>query len=165
MQPNHVQIMVYCVVRSSAVSYDRGHRDNFKGADFTRLASGTPPTAGFANGAGENSQAFGSDVLVYTHGTAPMRYEMRCCGVSDLGGTRRPYPMREVYCMELKRGRISILRAPDDIAFVHMAKFEVTALVSAAEGGYRMGFVMRWLERKEYFYLAPRLRNGMVTKT
>ena len=72
--------------------------------------------------------------------------------------------MREVYCVELKHGFISVLRAPDDIPFVHMAKFDFAKIGPDELPGYRMAFVMRWLQRKEYFYEEPRLRYGMVTK-
>ena len=166
--PTHCQLLLYYWLLRCAMN---GHRDNSSSSDIEKMAEGLGiGTEGHASAGAVNSQRVGSNVLVFTTGTAPMVFTLAFAHADDILENREEYVVHPRYQMELCGGTLSILDPVDDLVFTHGAKFSGNFRISAVDGDrswWRKGWTFRWLQAPEDFYedtRGLRLSAARVTK-
>jgi hypothetical protein len=151
LPPNSLQLLYSSKVKGTHLG---SHRDNYVSADFHECVRGTthddPAVAGAAPPSGrgqlENSQAYGSNVLVYTvtHAAAT-KYELRAPAAARPLAPRKQYPKldhSELYTAKLDTGKLTILHPKDDLVCTHSSAFDAD---ETEEEGWRVGYALRWL--------------------
>ena len=103
----------------------------------------------------ENSQRIGSEVLLYTEGTAPMDFILSFPRADGLDDGIHSYVKTSVFTVRLGRGTLMVFKDLDDQFFCHEAEFERRVLEAADAAGYRMCFVFRWCVSVKHFRGPP----------
>jgi hypothetical protein len=103
----------------------------------------------------KNSQRLGSEVLLYTEGTAPMDFSLLFPPRSDLDTSNDNYVQRSIFTVKLGRGTLMIFKDCDDQFFCHEARFDDSTLLAADPSGYRLCFVFRWCTSVKNFRMPP----------
>ena len=94
-------------------------------------------------------QVVGSNVLVYTTGTAPMTFTLSFPPRDSVLKDPTCYVVKPAYQMRCGAGTLSVLDAVDDLILTHGADFE---LLDGDETSWRVGWTWRWLQADEEFY-------------
>lgn len=147
--PTHCQVLLYYwLLRANMGS----HRDNSSSADVKRFAEGQGLSgAGHSSGGAVNSQKVGSNVLVFTTGTAPMTFTLSFPPRDDVLAKRKEYIVRPAFQMRCGTGTLSVLDPVDDLILTHGASFEITN-IDGSPAWWRVGWTYRWLQAEEDFY-------------
>ena len=130
------------------------HRDNYT-VRHLRAMLENDTAAGSTHGNMENSQRLGSEVLLYTEGTAPMDFALSFPPSTALGTGIQNYVRRAVFTVQLSRGTLMIFKDIDDQFFCHEAFFDAQTLHTAEASGHRLCFVFRWCTSVKNFRLPP----------
>ena len=152
--PTHCQLLLYYVLFASAMGR---HRDNYTVRHLKAMLDGESSAGSTQNTAAgmENSQRIGSEVLVYTEGTAPMDFILSFPRADGLTDGIRSYVKTSVFTVQLGRGTLMVFKDLDDQFFCHEAEFERHVLEAADAAGYRMCFVFRWCVSVKHFRGPP----------
>ena len=94
---------------------------------------------GSHHGGDANSQATGSNVLVWTEGDADMTFALSFFPDGRISASRDEYVMHPLYSVPLGSGTLLVFSPIDDLNFCHEAFFAHDA------HGCRFAFVFRWL--------------------
>ena len=121
------------------------HRDNYTVRHLKAMLQ--EDTTGAAGGTEhaimKNSQRLGSEVLLYTEGTAPMDFSLLFPPRSDLDTSNDNYVQRSIFTVKLGRGTLMIFKDCDDQFFCHEARFDDSTLLAADPSGYSVQAVLR----------------------
>jgi hypothetical protein len=152
--PTHCQLLLYYVLFASAMGR---HRDNYTVRHLKAMLDGESSAGSTQNTAAgmENSQRIGSEVLVYTEGTAPMDFILSFPRADGLTDGISSYVKTSVFTVRLGRGTLMVFKDLDDQFFCHEAEFERHVLEAADAAGYRMCFVFRWCVSVKHFRGPP----------
>lgn len=152
--PTHCQLLLYYVLFQSCMGR---HRDNYTVRHLKAMLQ--EDTTGAAGGTEhatmKNSQRLGSEVLLYTEGTAPMDFSLLFPPRSDLDTSNDNYVQRSIFTVKLGRGTLMIFKDCDDQFFCHEARFDDSTLLAADPSGYRLCFVFRWCTSVKNFRMPP----------
>ena len=156
--PTHLQLLFYFVLLDGRMN---PHRDNSCCKDIERIMEGEELVSKGHNSSGgaENSQQIGSNVLVYTEGTAPQSFDLRFPPSDNYQPDRKKKQNGRDWRNEWKEvipsfqftcgsGTVSVLDPIDDLLVTHQAQF----VGKFPNGGYRVGFAIRWLGSERDFY-------------
>ncbi len=147
--PTHCQMLFYYGALKSKMGY---HRDNFNVEFIKNVVSGKSITLdGHPSGGGENSQIVGSNVLVLTMGSKPMKFAFRFPSLGNIQGKKSTYitsPRHHFTCGKLT---ISVLDPIDDVMMTHGASFVYSTRANKNQW-YRVGYCFRWLQSFRDFY-------------
>lgn len=149
--PTHCQMLLYYVLFASAMGR---HRDNYTVRHLKALLDGAG-AIGSTHANMENSQRIGSEVLLYTEGTAPMDFILSFPGADHLDAGIASYMKRSMFTIRLGHGTLMVFKDVDDQFFCHEAEFEECVLGAAEAAGYRMCFVFRWCTSVKNFRAPP----------
>ena len=149
--PTHCQLLLYYCLFESRMGR---HRDNYTVRHLRALLeSGSAEGSPQANM--ENSQRMGSEVLLYTDGTAPMDFILTFPPCTALGADIKQYLTRSAFTVQLERGTLMIWKDIDDQFFCHEAEFRKAVLALVGSSGYRSCYVFRWCTSVKIFKSAP----------
>ena len=147
--PTHCQMLFYYGALKSKIGY---HRDNFNVQFIKNVVSGKSVTLnGHPSGGGENSQIVGSNVLVLTMGSKPMKFAFKFPSLGNVQGKKSTYVTSPRHHFTCGKFTISVLDPIDDIMMTHGAKFEHNTKVHM-NCWYRVGYCFRWLQSYKDFY-------------
>jgi|TARA_B110000046_G_scaffold174979_1_gene199275 hypothetical protein len=118
------------------------------------VLAGAAGEAGSTHAGQENSQRFGSEVLLYTEGDTAMDFRLSFPPCDDLGCDIEEYITRTATTVRLSQGTLLIFKAADDEFFCHEAAFRASSLPNNPQG-HRSCFVFRWLTVSSSFATAP----------
>jgi hypothetical protein len=149
--PTHCQLLLYYVLFNSSMGR---HRDNYTVRHLRAMLDGEA-AAGSTSAGMENSQRLGSEVLLYTEGSAPMDFTLTFPQPDDLYGDIKTYVKRAAFVIPLSRGTLMVFKDVDDQFFCHEASFNAAALSSCGPGGCRICYVYRWCTSVKNFRMAP----------
>ena len=147
--PTHCQLLFYYRRLNSHINQ---HRDNFDVEDIKRVMKGDANTVqeGHPSAGADNSQIVGSNVLVYSEGTAAQTLYLRFPKRDDLLEDRKLYKCNPSFQFECGKGTVSILDPIDDYLMTHEARFDAEVI---DKNGYRLGYCLRWLSSAKDFYV------------
>jgi hypothetical protein len=130
------------------------HHDNYT-IKYTRARlAGLVGDEGSTHAGQENSQRFGSEVLLYTEGNTAMELALSFPHAHALGSDIKAYITRTALTVRLGKGTLFIFKACDDEFFCHEAAFRPSDLHNNA-AGHRLCFVFRWLTVSKVFATGP----------
>ena len=148
--PSHCQLLLYYVLLRSCMGR---HRDNYTVRHLrAMLAGGSAP--GNPDAGMEPSMRVGSEVLLYTEGSAPMDFTLSFPPANALDTDIKSYVKRAAFTARLGRGTLMIFKDLDDQFFCHEAEFSETVRLSDPTG-YRLCYVFRWCTSVKNFRCAP----------
>jgi len=93
----------------------------------------------------------GTNVVVFTTGTAPMTFTLAFPPHSNVLVDRDLYDVSPAYQMTMGLYTVSILDPVDDLILTHSADFELSH-VDGTPAAVRVGWTFRWLQGEEDFY-------------
>ena len=131
------------------------HRDNYTVRHLKAMLDGESSSAGSTHTNMENSQRIGSEVLLYTEGTAPMDFILCFPRADGLTDGIHSYVKTSVFTVRLGRSTLMVFKDLDDQSFCHEAEFERRVLEAADAAGYHMCFVLRWCVSVKHFHGPP----------
>ena len=147
--PTHCQTLFYYGALKSKIGH---HRDNFNVKFIQNVISGKAVTLnGHPSGGGENSQIVGSNVLVLTMGSRPMKFTFRFPSRGNVQGNRKTYTTSPKHHFSCGHLTISVLDPIDDIMMTHGASFVYNTKENKNQW-YRVGYCFRWLQSFRDFY-------------
>ena len=149
--PTHCQLLLYYVLFESRMGR---HRDNYTVRHLKAMLKGGSapgnPDAGM-----EPSMRRGSEVLLYTEGSAPMDFALSFPPCTCLDASIDDYICRSVFTVRLGCGTLVIFKDCDDQFFCHQVSFDALTLEAADPSGHRLGFVFRWCTSVKNFRSPP----------
>jgi len=142
------------------------HRDNFSKVGLERMKEGGMPFIDGEQYAGlSNSQVYGSNVYIYTTGSAPMTMTFSYPNPHK-GLDQKPseYVTLKCFAIQCDNGYLTVNDPLDDVLGTHGVTFDDLVLESVEtreEGGkgnqtdqpWRVAFVMRMLENVEEYFV------------
>lgn len=149
--PSHCQLLLYYVQLRSRMGR---HRDNYTVRHLRAMLAEGDGDAGSTHASMENSQRLGSEVLLYTEGSAPMDFTLSFPPANALDTGIKSYVKRAAFTARLGRGTLMIFKDLDDQFFCHEAEFS-DAVRLADPTGYRLCYVFRWCTSVKNFLCAP----------
>ena len=115
---------------------------------------GALPRGQSRRGRMEPSLRLGSEVLLYTEGSAPMDFTLSFPPANALGVDIKSYVKSAAFTARLGRGTLMIFKDIDDQFFCHEAEFSESVLESDPTG-YRQCLAFRWCTSVKNFRLPP----------
>ena len=144
--PSGCQLLIYYRLFGSCMGR---HRDNYRHNSMLDVWCGDRNLEGLVEGnpmGGDiNSQAVGSNVLIYTEGDADMTFALSFPADGHSGC--KDYVIHPSCCISLGKGTLLVFSPVDDVFFCHEAFF-----LEDAQGTHRLAFVFRWLTQVRTFY-------------
>ena len=151
--PTHCQLLFYYWLLRAKMGQ---HRDNSSSSDVKRFAKGGGLSGnGHASGGAMNSQKVGTNVLVFSTGTAPMTFTLAMPPRGDVLADRKEYVVKPSFQMCCGAFTLSVLDPVDDEILTHGARYDGEFEVARIDGSpawWRLGWTYRWLQAEEDFY-------------
>lgn len=145
----HCQLLIYYECFNGRMGQ---HRDNTNTRHLRNFLNGKESSLVTALGPEHESQALGSNVVVFSLGTGSMQFLLRFPHKDNLEECRQSYVIHERFCLTLGPGTLFVLDPWDDLYFTHEAYFDLSYDDCVGESTWREAYVFRHVGNPQMFH-------------